>query len=123
MTDSLWWDETTLGPWKAVQAPHPFTGTYEPPSWLPIWLANLEWTLDETDERNVRERTAVLLWFAVLGERWLNRTHIAGDPVARLALGRALRIYFAWGDWREVDRSAPQVFVRRGCNLLRSLRT
>ncbi len=66
---------------------------------------------------------ATLCYFAGNGQRWLDRTRIADDPDARRWLGRALRHYFRFADFREIaDDSAAKAFVVRGCNLLRSLR-
>jgi hypothetical protein len=99
-----------------------------PPSWVPCWLGNLEFFLAGAPEGgDIEGELSALGYFARLGMGWLDRTHVADDPQARRALGRALRHYFRFCDFRELEDNddaltPPIQFMVRGTNLLRSLR-
>lgn len=91
---------------------------------MPIWLANMELFMEGIPlGEDPNSELATLIYFADYGMRWLDRTRIVGNPEARRWLGRALRHYLRFADFRDiVDETAAKAFVVRGCHLLRSLR-
>lgn len=95
---------------------------------IPNWLANMEFFLNTLPiGQDMESELVTLLYFAKLGNGWLDRTHIAGNPEAIAALKRALLHYYDYCDFRELDENKDDAlypaiqFVKRGTNLLRSL--